>query len=187
MPLRFWNDENGQRLTDSYFSTWPGVWRHGDFIEFDTDLSSVISGRSDSTLNRNGIRIGPAELYAAVEALPDVREALVIGVEEGDGYYMPLFVHLDANVDVDAITGAIVAAIRQFLSPRHVPDEIVAMPGVPHTRTGKKLEVPIKRLLQGDAVDEVVDRNSVDDAAVLDAYARFAARRRGDKLSSTAQ
>lgn len=177
MPLGLWNDPGGERLIDTYFSTWPGVWRHGDYISFDSDLSSVISGRSDSTLNRKGIRIGPAEIYAAVEALPDVREALVIGAEVGDDYYMPLFVDLADDADPHAASATIVAAIRSALSPRHVPDEIVPMRAIPHTRTGKKLEVPVKRLLQGEALDDVVDRGSVDDLAVLEAYARFSAER----------
>jgi acetoacetyl-CoA synthetase len=177
MPITLWNDPGGERLRDTYFSTWPGVWRHGDYISFDEDLSSVISGRSDSTLNRKGVRIGPAELYAAVEALPEVREALVIGIELDDDYYMPLFVDLAQDVDPDAARSTIVAAIRSALSPRHVPDEIVPMPGIPHTRTGKKLEVPVKRLLQGEEVGDVVDRGSVDDPAVLEVYARFAVER----------
>ena len=101
MPLYFWNDPDGSRFRDSYFSTWPGVWRHGDLVEFDDDGSSVILGRSDSTLNRNGIRMGPADIYRVVESLPEVREALVVGVEEDGGYYMPLFVHLQDDVDPD--------------------------------------------------------------------------------------
>lgn len=175
MPVTLWGDADGQRMRDTYFSTWPGVWRHGDYIAFDEDLSSVISGRSDSTLNRNGIRIGPAELYAAVETLPEVREAMVVGAELGDEYYMPLFVDLADDADADAARAAIVAAIRGRLSPRHVPDAIVPMPAIPHTRTGKKLEVPVKRLLQGEALADVVDRGSVDDPELLEAYARFAA------------
>src|SRR5205085_9494903 len=140
------------RLKDTYFSLFPGVWRQGDFIEFDVDGSCTIPGRSDSTLNRRGIRIGPAELYSVVEGLPEVTEALVVGAELGDDYYMPLFVAAAEGVDEDALRDRIVAAIRDALSPRHVPDDILFVPGIPHTKTGKKLEVPVKRLLQGASV-----------------------------------
>ncbi len=176
MPLYFWNDPDGSRFRDSYFSTWPGVWRHGDLVEFDDDGSSVILGRSDSTLNRNGIRMGPADIYRVVENLPEVREALVVGVEEDGGYYMPLFVHLQDDVDPDEATDRIRAAIRAALSPRYLPDDIIAVARIPHTRTGKKLEVPVKRLLQGHRLEDVVDPGSVDDVAVL-AQIRDTARR----------
>ncbi len=178
MPLRFWNDPDGRRYRDSYFATYPGAWRHGDVIEFDPDGSCVIHGRSDSTLNRKGIRIGPAEIYSVVEALPEVREALVVGVELGERYYMPLFVTLTDGVDVERARARIVTAIRHELSPRHLPDEIVAVPGVPHTTTGKKLEVPVKRLLQGAAPAQVADPGSIDHPALLDFYAQFAERKR---------
>jgi acetoacetyl-CoA synthetase len=179
MPLSLWGDD-GTRLHDSYFATYPGVWRHGDFIEFDEDFSSVIHGRSDATLNRNGIRMGSAEIYAIVEALPDVDEAMVVGVEgrDGEGYYMPLFVVLAPGADEAGAPAAVVDAIRRGLSPRHVPDDVVVAPGIPHTRTGKKLEVPVKRLLQGEDVGDVLDSSAVDAPDVLGFYARFAASRR---------
>jgi acetoacetyl-CoA synthetase len=178
MPLCLWDDD-GRRLRESYFAVYPGVWRHGDFIEFDADGSSIIHGRSDATLNRNGIRMGSAEIYAIVEALPDVSDSLVIGVEcDGDeGYYMPLFITLAPGADEDTARTAVVDAIRRGLSPRHVPDEVVVAPGIPHTRTGKKLEVPVKRLLQGADVHEVLDPSSVDAPEVLGFFARFAADR----------
>lgn len=178
MPLRFWNDPTGERYRDSYFTTYPGVWRHGDVIEFDEDLSCVIHGRSDSTLNRRGIRIGPAEIYSVVEALPEVREALVVGVEIGEEYYLPLFVALADGAQFDQVRDRIVAAIRHHLSPRHLPDEIVPVLGIPHTRTGKKLEVPVKRLLQGVPLAEVADPGSVDDPGLLEVYHQFAERKR---------
>ena len=179
MPLRLWGDDDGSRLRASYFDVYPGAWRHGDFIEFDHDLSCVISGRSDSTLNRNGIRIGTAEIYAAVEALPEVREALIVGVERAEAYYMPLFVHLDDGVDQGWCMTGSSAPFAGRLSPRHVPDEIVFAPGIPHTRTGKKLEVPIKRLLQGVPATTVADPGSIDQPSLLHFYAEFATRRRG--------
>jgi acetoacetyl-CoA synthetase len=175
MPLYLWGDHDGRRLHESYYATYPGVWRHGDYIEFDTDGSSIIHGRSDSTLNRRGIRLGTAEIYAVVEALPSVTEALVVGAELADGgYYMPLFVVLADDADEQSVRTEIIAAIRDGLSPRHVPDEIVTVPAVPHTRTGKKLEVPVKRLLQGAALADAVDVSSVDDPGILTFFEMFA-------------
>ncbi|WP_165824589.1 acetoacetate--CoA ligase [Micromonospora globispora] len=167
MPLYFWNDPDGSRYRESYFSTYPGVWRHGDLVEFDHDGSSVILGRSDSTLNRNGVRLGPADLYRVVEALDEVREALVVGVEQGEGYFMPLFVQLADGVTAEAATNTVRNAIRAALSPRYVPDTIIPVSAIPHTRTGKKLEVPVKRLFQGAALEEVVDPGVVDNFGAL--------------------
>jgi acetoacetyl-CoA synthetase len=168
MPICLWGDETGTRLTATYFSTFPGVWRHGDFIEFDEDGSSLIPGRSDSTLNRNGVRIGPAEIYEAVESLPSVEEALVVGVErEGGEYYMPLFVKPATDAEPDQTRHDIAEVIKAKLTRRHLPDEIVFVQGIPHTRTGKKLEVPIKRILQGVPVEEAAAPDSVDDASLL--------------------
>jgi acetoacetyl-CoA synthetase len=184
MPVRFWDDPGGERYRSTYFDMFPGIWRQGDFIAFDADGSSVISGRSDSTLNRRGIRIGTAEIYGVVEAVAGVREALVIGVELPDGdYYMPLFLALDPGTELDAeLTGRIEAAIVGALSPRHVPEELIAVAGVPHTRTGKKLEVPVKRLYQGAAIEQVCTPAAVDDIALVEDYDQlakaFLARRR---------
>ena len=173
MPLYFWADEDNARYRASYFDTFPGVWRHGDWIEFTPRGSAVIHGRSDSTLNRMGVRMGTAEIYRAVEALPEVAEALAIGVESPDGgYWLPLFVALRPGHTLDdALRGRITAAIRRDASPRHVPDDVIAVPGIPHTITGKKLEVPVKRLLLGLAAG--VDRGSVDHPDLLDLYATF--------------
>jgi acetoacetyl-CoA synthetase len=172
MPLCFWGDD-GSRYHESYFATYPGVWRHGDYIEF-THQGILIHGRSDSTLNRNGLRLGSADIYAVVESLPEVAEALVVGAELGTDYYMPLFVHLAEGTNPDVAQEAISRSIRENLSVRYLPDEIVFMPGIPHTRTGKKLEVPIKRLLQGAQLVTVADLGSVDDPVLLEEYARFA-------------
>jgi acetoacetyl-CoA synthetase len=177
MPLSFWNDADGRRYRDSYFSVFPEVWRHGDFIEFDDDGSSVIHGRSDSTLNRQGVRMGPADIYRVVEALPEVNEALVVGAELDDDYYMPLFVALRDDADPEAVRAQIRQAIGEKLSPRHLPDDIVPVRAIPHTRTGKKIEVPVKRLLQGATLAEVVDLGAVDDSELLHEYAAFASER----------
>lgn len=168
MPLFFWNDPDGSRYRDSYFSIYPGVWRHGDLVEFDTDGSSVILGRSDATLNRNGIRLGPADLYQVVEALDEVRDSLVVGVEQGEDYYMPLFVQLADGVDAAAAADRVRRAIRSALSPRYVPDEIIPVSAVPRTRTGKKLEVPVKRLIRGTPLETVADPGAVDNFKALE-------------------
>ncbi|KRV48688.1 acetoacetyl-CoA synthetase [Wenjunlia vitaminophila] len=179
MPVRFWNDPDDQRYRESYFATYPGVWRHGDWITLTSRGTVIVHGRSDSTLNRAGVRMGSADIYEAVERLPQVRESLVIGVEQPDGgYWMPLFVHLaDGSRLDDALRDEIKRTIRDQVSPRHVPDEIIEVPGVPHTLTGKRIEVPVKKLLQGAALDKAVNPGSVDDVTLLEFFARLARER----------
>jgi acetoacetyl-CoA synthetase len=180
MPVMFWNDPDGTRYRDAYFAVYPGVWRHGDFVTI-TDRGSVIMhGRSDATLNRNGIRMGSADIYEAVEQIPEITEALVIGIDQPDGgYWMPLFVTLADGVELDdALRARIRDAVRTHASPRHVPDEVFAAPGIPHTRTGKKLEVPVKRLLQGGVTGAAFDAGSVDDPGLIDWYLQIGADHR---------
>ncbi|MGP4004261.1 acetoacetate--CoA ligase [Streptomyces sp. 8N706] len=176
MPIHFWNDPDGHRYRESYFEMFPGVWRHGDWITLTARGTVVIHGRSDSTLNRQGVRMGSADIYEVVERLPEIRESLVIGLEEPDGgYWMPLFVHLAEGAALDdTLRDRIKRTIREQLSPRHVPDEIIEVPGVPHTLTGKRIEVPVKRLLQGTPLDKAVNPGSVDDIALLRHYERVA-------------
>ncbi|MFE3053648.1 acetoacetate--CoA ligase [Nocardia sp. NPDC059239] len=173
MPVSFWNDPDGSRYREAYFEMFPGVWRHGDWITITEHGSIVVHGRSDSTLNRQGIRMGSADIYQAVERIPQIAEALVIGAEQPDGgYWMPLFVVLTPGTELtDELRSRINATIRAEVSPRHVPDEIIAAPGIPHTRTGKKLEVPIKKLFQGAEVSTVVAPTAVDVPELLDWYA----------------
>ena len=173
MPVSFWNDPDGSRYRSAYFEMFPGVWRHGDWITITDHGSIVVHGRSDSTLNRHGIRMGSADIYQAVERLPEIAEALVIGAEQPDGgYWMPLFVVLADDAELtDELRDRIKRTIRDEVSPRHVPDEIIVAPGIPHTRTGKKLEVPIKKLFQGADPARVVEKSAVDDPALLDWYA----------------
>jgi len=175
MPVAFWNDADGSRYRSAYFEMFPGVWRHGDWITITGHGSIIVHGRSDSTLNRHGIRMGSADIYQAVERLPEIAEALVIGAEQPDGgYWMPLFVVLADDAELtDELRDRIKRTIRDEVSPRHVPDEIIVAPGVPHTRTGKKLEVPIKKLFQGADAAKVVEKSAVDDPALLDWYANL--------------
>ncbi|MEV1024525.1 acetoacetate--CoA ligase [Streptomyces sp. NPDC050264] len=179
MPIRFWNDPDGSRYHDSYFDTYPGVWRHGDWITVTSRGSVVIHGRSDSTLNRQGVRMGSADIYEAVERLPEIRESLVIGLEQPDGgYWMPLFVHLAPGAVLDDdLRARIKLTIREQLSPRHVPDEIIEAPGVPHTLTGKRIEVPVKRLLQGTPLEKAVNPGSIDNLELLRFYEEIARKR----------
>jgi acetoacetyl-CoA synthetase len=179
MPLRFWNDPDGSRYREAYFEPWPGVWRHGDWMEITDRGTCIITGRSDSTLNRGGVRMGTADIYAAVESVPAVVDCVVLGVEQPDGgYWMPLFVQLAPGESLtDELQAQLKAAIRSQASPRHVPDEIIAVPGVPHTRTGKRLEVPLKRLFQGVDPERALNVGTVDDAAAVEHYIALAKER----------
>lgn len=175
MPVCFWNDDDGSRYRAAYFEKYPGVWCHGDWITITDRGSVVVHGRSDATLNRLGVRMGSAEIYGAVEGLPEVDDCLVVGVEQGDGgYWMPLFVALADGVQFDdALRSRIVAAIRAHASPRHVPDDILAVPAIPRTLTGKRLEIPIKRILLGAAPSEAVQTSSIDRPELLDAFVAY--------------
>ena len=177
MPIYFYNDPDGSRYHDAYFDTFPGVWRHGDWITITEHGSCLIHGRSDSTINRGGVRMGSADIYQAIEALPEIADALVIGAELPDGgYHMPLFVVLNPGFDLDdALVDKIRTAIRTQVSPRHVPDEIIDVPAVPMTRTGKRLEVPIKKLIQGGSPECALNRATVADTDALDWYVDYAA------------
>jgi acetoacetyl-CoA synthetase len=168
MPLYFWNDPGNVRYLEAYFEPWPGVWRHGDWLEITARGTCVIMGRSDSTLNRGGVRIGTAEVYAAVEAIPAVADCVVLGVEEKDGgYWMPLFVKLagDATLTPELVAD-INKAIRTKASPRHVPDEIVVVPGVPQ-----------KRLFQGMPPEKALNIGAVDDVSIVEHYITLARAR----------
>lgn len=172
MPIRLWNDHDGSRYADTYLSTFPGVWRHGDWLTVTSQGSAIVHGRSDSTINRHGVRLGSAEIYTAVEAIPEVADALVIGAELDDGqYWMPLFVTLGPEVALDdELRERIASTIRARCSPRHVPDDIIEVPAIPHTLTGKRLEVPVKRLIQGLDPAKAVNAGVVDRPDVLEVF-----------------
>jgi acetoacetyl-CoA synthetase len=181
MPVGFWGDADGSRYRATYFDTYPGVWRHGDWVRFSEVGSAVIAGRSDATLNRGGVRLGTAEFYRVVEELPEVADSLVVHLEDPTGGHgeLLLYVQLRPGVDLDdALRRTIVTALRTELSPRHIPDGIAAVPVVPRNRTGKKLELPAKKILLGAAVDEVASRDVLADPTSLDPFVALARRSR---------
>jgi len=174
MPLHLWGDADGSGYRASYFDMFPGVWRHGDWIEITARGTAIITGRSDSTINRGGVRMGTSEIYRAVLALPEIVDALVVDV---DGW-MPLFVVLAEGAVLDEqLERRIAARVREDCSPRHVPNEVFAIAAVPRTLSGKVLEVPVKRILQGTAPEQAASRDSLADPAALDWFVAFAASR----------
>jgi acetoacetyl-CoA synthetase len=179
MPVGFWGDVDGSRLRSAYFDTFPGVWRHGDWITLDEKGSCVITGRSDATLNRGGVRIGTSEIYRVVESIDGVSDSLIVHLEDmgGGGGVLVLFVVPEAGVSVDDLIDPIKQALRSSLSPRHVPDEIHALPSIPTTLSGKKLELPVKKILGGADPDSVASRGALKNPESLDAVAEVASLR----------
>jgi acetoacetyl-CoA synthetase len=167
MPVFFWNDPDGSRYRESYFEMYPGVWRHGDWIKITPRGSGVIYGRSDSTINRQGVRMGTAEIYSAVESVPEVLDSLVIDIEDT----MSLFVVTKDELD-DDLVGEIRRQVRSRCSPRHVPDEIIRIDEVPRTLSGKKLEVPVKKILMGHPPERAASRDSLANPAAFDWFVR---------------
>ncbi|HVY10167.1 MAG TPA: acetoacetate--CoA ligase [Mycobacteriales bacterium] len=178
MPVGFWNDPDGSRLFASYYDTFPGVWRHGDWVKFESDGSCVIYGRSDSTLNRGGVRMGTSEFYRVVEGLPHVVDSLVVDTSAaGVEGRLLLFVVLADGASLDEVTDEIRRLTRSQLSPRHVPDEVIAVDTVPRTINGKKCEVPVKRILAGVPVDRAVSKGALADPASLAPFVSLAQTR----------
>jgi len=179
MPLCFWGDGDFGRYTASYFETWPGLWHHGDRVRFTATGGAHVLGRSDATLNRFGIRIGSAEIYRTMEAMPQVADSLVLCIEDGrGGFWMPLFVQLAPGETLtDDLKASINRRLKTERSPRHVPDEIIAAPEIPVTLTGKKMEVPVRKLMMGVPLAKVASRDATRNPAALDWFAAFAATR----------
>ena len=176
MPLYFWGDEGGKRYLSSYFDMYPNVWRHGDWLKVTQSGGCIIYGRSDATINRYGLRMGTSELYSAIEALPEVLDSLVVDLEYlGRESYMPLFVSLQPGLTLDTgLKDKLNQAIKTALSPRFVPNEIFQVPEVPRTLSGKKQELPIKKLLLGQPIEKVVNRDAMANPASLDWFVAFA-------------
>jgi len=173
MPIALWGDPDGTRYRDTYFDVYPGMWRHGDWVRFSEVGSCMVAGRSDATLNRGGVRLGTAEFYRVVEELPEVADSLVLHLDDpaGGPGELQLYVQLRAGAELDdALCHRISTTLRTQLSPRHVPDAITAVPAIPRNRTGKKLELPTKKILLGAAVDEVTSRDLLADPHALDPF-----------------
>jgi acetoacetyl-CoA synthetase len=177
MPVKFWGDDaNMTRYKASYFDQYPGVWRQGDFFKVTPRGGTLVLGRSDATLNRGGVRIGTAEVYNGIEGIPEVNDAIVVNLDlPGGKFFMPMFVQLEDGVTLDStIEDAIRAKLRREYTPRHVPDKIIQVPAIPTTLTGKKLEVPVRRILSGVPVDKAANTSAMADPAALDAFCDYA-------------
>jgi acetoacetyl-CoA synthetase len=177
MPVSFWNDPDGSRYREAYFDTYPGVWRHGDWITINGHGGCVITGRSDATLNRGGVRLGTSEFYSVVEGLPEIADSLVVHLEDSEGGAgeLLLFVVTTDGRDLDGdLTAKIAKELRTALSPRHVPDSVYRVPGVPRTLSGKKLEVPVKKILTGSPVDDAAAKGALANPESLAAFEKLA-------------
>lgn len=183
MPMKFLNDEGGDRYQKAYFEDFPGVWRHGDFIKINRRGGCYIQGRSDATLNRYGVRIGTSEVYRAVEALDTIQDSLVVCVEGANGgFFMPLFIELSSGVVLnEALTNQIKATLKEYCSPRHVPDAIYQVDAIPYTLTGKKLEVPVRKMLLGIPLEKAASRDSMKNPEAIDYFVDFADRYLSDQ------
>lgn len=178
MPVYFWNDENFERYQSSYFEMYPGVWRHGDWVKITPEGGVIILGRSDTTLNRQGVRIGTAEIYRAVDKIPEVKDSLIVNIElPHGGDYMPLFVVMQEGKELTRdVTDRIKQQLKTGCSPRHVPDKIIVVPDIPYTISGKKMEAPVKRILMGKPADEAANKGAMRNPESLDFFETERAR-----------
>jgi acetoacetyl-CoA synthetase len=184
MPLRFWNDPDNHRYLETYFQEYPGVWRHGDFFRINARGGCCVLGRSDATLNRYGVRIGTAEVYRTLSLIPQVQDALIVNLDlPAGGFFMPLFVKLAPGVTLDpALEAQIRDTLRREYTPRHVPDRIYQAPGIPYTLTGKKMEVPVRRILMGVPAERAANRSAVADPGALDFFIGYAQQQQDYRL-----
>jgi acetoacetyl-CoA synthetase len=176
MPIFLWGDKDYQRYKESYFDMYPGVWRQGDFFRINERLSGFVLGRSDATLNRHGVRIGTAEIYRTLALLPEVEDSLIVNLDIAGGrFFMPLFVKLHAGQTLEAgLIERIRAKLRSEYSPRHVPDIIYQVPDIPYTLTGKRMEVPVRRILAGTPPAKAANRDAIANPAALDFFVNYA-------------
>ena len=185
MPIYFWNDENDARYKDTYFDTYPGIWRQGDFFMVNDRGGCFVLGRSDSTLNRYGIRIGTAEIYRCMDLIDEVDDALIVSLDlPGSNFFMPMFVKLANGLEFDdAIDQKIRKTLKDNYSPRHVPEKIYQIDDIPYTLTGKKMEVPVRKILMGVPEEKAANRNVMSNPASLDYFVSFAEERADYSLS----
>ena len=188
MPVAFWGDTDGSRYRQSYFEDFPGLWRHGDFFRINAHMGCFVLGRSDATLNRHGVRIGTAEIYRALAGIDEVVDGLIVNLDlPGGHFFMPLFVQLQPGVTLtDALQRRIKDQLRREYTPRHVPDAIVAMPDIPMTLTGKKMEVPVRRILMGMAAEKAANLSAMRNPASIDDYVAYARAHGPDYATPTA-
>jgi acetoacetyl-CoA synthetase len=184
MPLYFWNDPGNARYIETYFSDYPGIWRQGDYFRIDDDDGCFVLGRSDATLNRYGIRIGTAEIYRSVAGIPEVEDSIIVNLDlPGDTFFMPLFVKLQNGITLtDELKKRINGKLRSDYSPRHIPDEIYQVEEVPYTLTGKKMEVPLRKILMGAPVAKAANKDAMSNPHALDYYIRFRDEQKAYKL-----
>jgi acetoacetyl-CoA synthetase len=175
MPLYFWNDKDNQRYRETYFADYPGVWRQGDYFMIDDQDGCFVLGRSDATLNRLGIRIGTAEIYRSVDGIAEVQDSIIVNLDlPGGRFYMPLFVKLRPGLVLDAaLRDKINQKLRSDYSPRHVPDAIHQVEDIPYTLTGKKMEVPLRKVLMGTPVANAANRDAMSNPQALDWFVHF--------------
>jgi acetoacetyl-CoA synthetase len=185
MPVCFWNDPDGRRYHESYFQEFPGVWRHGDFFKVNERGGCFVLGRSDATLNRHGVRIGTAEIYRSLATVPEIEDSLIVNLDlPGGSFFMPLFVKLKNGYTLDqSVVDRIRATLRREYSPRHVPDKVFAVADIPITLTGKKLEVPVRRILMGTPVEKAANRDAVANPRSLDYFVDYAKTQRDYSLT----
>ncbi|NBC27428.1 MAG: acetoacetate--CoA ligase [Bacteroidetes bacterium] len=182
MPVFFWGDEHFERYRESYFKTYDGKWRHGDWIKLYENGSLIIQGRSDATLNRKGIRIGTAEIYAVLDKINGINDSLIVNLEQEEGRdYMPLFVVLEKEIGLDILKPEILQKLKMEGSPRHVPDDIIEVPDIPYTLSGKKMEVPVKKALMGMDVSKVVNKDAMKNPESMEFFIQFSPNIFGDK------
>lgn len=186
MPLFFWNDKNNQRYLESYFEDIPGVWRHGDYFKVNKRGGCFIYGRSDSTLNRYGVRIGTAEIYRTVEKLSEIEDSLIVNLDlPGGKFFMPLFVKLQQGVELDReLEKKICTTLRNKYSPRHVPDKIIRVDEIPYTLTNKKMEVPVRKILTGIPLEKAANKDAMANSSTLDFYVKYASKNNDYALDS---
>jgi acetoacetyl-CoA synthetase len=185
MPVGFWDDADGSRYRESYFDQYPGVWRHGDFFRMNARGGCFVLGRSDATLNRHGVRIGTAEVYRSLLGVAAIEDSLIVNLDlPGGRFFMPLFVKTKGDVPLDGdIADEIRAHIRREYSPRHVPDKILQVNAIPYTLTGKKMEVPVRRILMGVPVEKAANRAAMANVESLDYFVEYASTQRDYSLS----
>ncbi len=184
MPVGFWNDADGTRYRESYFDQYPGVWRHGDFFKLNRRGGCFVLGRSDATLNRHGVRIGTAEVYRALTEVPEIEDALIVNLDLKDGgFFMPLFVKLHDGLELDeTLVEKVRARMRKAYSARHVPDKIYQVAAIPYTLTGKKMEVPVRRILMGVPVEKAANRAAMANVESLEYFIRYAREQQDYRL-----